>query len=153
LGRETVDLLRIAARKVTRASESSSLSPMVRSSGNRTSDAVSNGKGAASNGEAGPSNGRADLDGARTGTPAQGRELRARGRRTMRKLLDAGVTVFAQRGYHAARVDDIVKVAKTSHGTFYLYFSNKEDLFRALAVDVAGEMVALADTLPAVGAD
>ena len=70
----------------------------------------------------------------------------------MRKLLDAGVTVFAQRGYHSARVDDIVKVAKTSHGTFYLYFSNKEDLFRALAVDVAGEMVALADTLPAIGA-
>ena len=46
----------------------------------------------------------------------------------MRKLLDAAMVVFARRGYHAARVDDIVKVARTSHGTFYLYFSNKEDL-------------------------
>ena len=57
----------------------------------------------------------------------------------MRKLLDAGVEIFAQRGFHAARVDDIVKLAKTSHGTFYLYFSNKEELFRALAQEVAKE--------------
>ena len=46
----------------------------------------------------------------------------------------------APKGYHPARVDDIVKVAKTSHGTFYLYFSNKEDLFHALVLDVAEEM-------------
>ena len=84
------------------------------------------------------------------GTPAQGRELRARGRRTMRKLLDAGVEIFAQRGFHAARVDDIVKLAKTSHGTFYLYFSNKEELFRALAHEVAGEMISLANSLPPI---
>ncbi len=71
----------------------------------------------------------------------------------MRKLLDAGVEVFARRGYHAARVDDIVKVAKTSHGTFYLYFTNKEDLFRALAVEVADAMTALADALPALRPD
>ena len=86
----------------------------------------------------------------RGGTPAEGRELRARGQRTMRKLLDAGIEVFGKRGYHPARVDDIVKVAKTSHGTFYLYFSNKEDLFRALALDVAEQMDALADSLGAI---
>src|ERR1044071_8828936 len=90
---------------------------------------------------------------ARGGTPAQERELRARGKRTLRKLLDAGMTVFAARGYHAARVDDIVKVAKTSHGTFYLYFANKDDLFRALALDVADEMTALAEALGPVGPD
>ncbi|MBV8950381.1 MAG: TetR/AcrR family transcriptional regulator [Actinobacteria bacterium] len=84
------------------------------------------------------------------GRPAQNRELRARGKCTMRKLLDAGAQVFAQRGYHAARVDDIVKVADTSHGTFYLYFSNKEDLFRALALDVAEQMMHLAEDLPDV---
>lgn len=56
--------------------------------------------------------------------------------------------VFATRGYHAARVDDVVKAAHTSHGTFYLYFSSKEDLFRALAVDVAEAMVQLARELP-----
>lgn len=65
----------------------------------------------------------------------------------MRKLLDAGVLVFATRGYYAARVDDIVKLAKTSHGTFYLYFSNKEDLFRALVAEVSDEMQALAESL------
>lgn len=84
----------------------------------------------------------------RGGAPAQERELRAQGRKTMRKLLDAGMVVFERRGYHAARVDDIVKVAKTSHGTFYLYFSNKEDLFRALLADVARELTALAESLP-----
>ena len=75
------------------------------------------------------------------------RELRARGQRTMRQLLDAGAEVFATKGYHAARVDDIVKLAETSHGTFYLYFANKEDLFRALAAEVADEMQTLAEAL------
>src|SRR5690349_21853362 len=88
-----------------------------------------------------------------TGTPAQARELRARGQRTMRKLLDAGVQVFATRGYYAARVDDIVSLARTSHGTFYLYFSNKEDLFRALAQEVGDALQTLAESLPALGPD
>jgi len=92
-------------------------------------------------------------DGARAGAPAQGRELRARGKRTLRRLLDAGAEVFAERGYHAARVDDVVKAAATSHGTFYLYFASKEDLFQALAVDAAEAMVALARTLPDLSDD
>jgi len=83
----------------------------------------------------------------RVGSPAEGRELRARGQRTVRKLLDAGIVVFGAKGYHAARVDDIVNVAKTSHGTFYLYFANKEDLFRALVRDVADEGNALVDSI------
>ncbi len=65
----------------------------------------------------------------------------------MRKLLDASISVFDARGYHAARVDDIVKVAKTSHGTFYLYFANKEDLFRALVTDIAREMMSVSESL------
>jgi AcrR family transcriptional regulator len=83
----------------------------------------------------------------RVGSPAEGRELRARGQRTVRKLLDAGIEVFGSKGYHAARVDDIVKAAKTSHGTFYLYFANKEDLFRALVSDVLDDMNALVDSI------
>ena len=90
---------------------------------------------------------------ARSGIPAQQRELRAQGRRTMRRLLDAALKVFAQRGYHAARVDDIVRVARTSHGTFYLYFSNKEDLLRALAVDCAHEITDIADRIGPIGPD
>ena len=81
------------------------------------------------------------------GEPASKRALRTQGRKTMRKLLDAAMVVFARRGYHAARVDDIVKVARTSHGTFYLYFSNKEDLLRALVAEAAGEAQTLYDAL------
>jgi AcrR family transcriptional regulator len=86
------------------------------------------------------------------GLPARERELRTQGKRTMAKLLDAGLSVLAERGYQAARVDDIVRVAKLSHGTFYLYFANKEDLFRALASECAAEMEALAATLGPIDA-
>ena len=81
---------------------------------------------------------------------SNGRELRTRGQRTREKLLGAGAVVFAERGYHAARVDDVVKLAETSHGTFYLYFANKEELFHALAEQVAERLAALAGTLPAL---
>jgi len=65
----------------------------------------------------------------------------------MRKLLDAAMIAFDQRGYHATRVNDVVELAKTSHGTFYLYFSNKEDLLRALVTEAATEAQHLYDTL------
>jgi len=84
---------------------------------------------------------------ARRRAVSEPRELRARGRNTRRRLLDAGEAVLATKGYHATRVDDVVKLAHTSHGTFYLYFANKEELFRALAAEVAEEMQALAESL------
>ena len=87
------------------------------------------------------------------GTPASERELRTQGKQTMAKLLDAGLQVLTERGYHAARVDDIVRMADTSHGTFYLYFANKEDLFRALATECAEQMTSLAATLGPVTPD
>jgi AcrR family transcriptional regulator len=71
----------------------------------------------------------------------------------MAKLMDAGVRVLGERGYHAARVDDVVRLAKVSHGTFYLYFSNKEDLFRTLAIECAEEMTELATLLGPVSTD
>jgi len=80
-----------------------------------------------------------------------GRALRTQGRRTRKRLLDAAAVVFSDKGYHATRVDDIVRRARTSHGTFYLYFANKEDLFHALAVQCAEEMTALAAELGPVG--
>jgi AcrR family transcriptional regulator len=65
----------------------------------------------------------------------------------VRKLLDAGMRVLAARGYHATRVDDIVKAARTSHGTFYLYFATKEGLVRALVLEVGETMSAHAGSL------
>ena len=96
--------------------------------------------------------GRRDVAGV-PGAPASARELRAQGRKTLRKLLDAGMRVFGERGVQAARVDDIVRAARTSHGTFYLYFANKEDLLRALAVECGDEMQLLADGLGVVTLD
>ena len=87
------------------------------------------------------------------GAPARGRQLRAQGRATLRRLLEAAIVVFDQRGYHAARVDDIVERASTSHGTFYLYFSSKEDLFSALVADVTEEMRQLAESLPPIASN
>jgi len=71
-----------------------------------------------------------------------------RGERTRAKLLDAATTVFAANGYHATRVDDIVKAAATSHGTFYLYFPSKEALFATLIGGAADQMSALVEELP-----
>jgi AcrR family transcriptional regulator len=71
----------------------------------------------------------------------------------MQRLLDAGRAVFEKQGFHAARVDDIVKAAKTSHGTFYLYFANKEDLFKALALDAMAAMESLGTQLGPVTPD
>jgi AcrR family transcriptional regulator len=90
---------------------------------------------------------------ARAGTPAKGRALRARGQATLARLLEAGADVFAAKGFHAARVDDVVKAAETSHGTFYLYFANKEELFQALAGEAAEELGALAGSLGELSPD
>jgi AcrR family transcriptional regulator len=94
--------------------------------------------------------GRPSLGG---GTPAQDRELRAQGRETVRKLLEAGMTEFEERGFNGVRVDDVVKRAGISHGTFYLYFANKEDLFKALLRDALHDMQVVAGDFPVVTTD
>ena len=78
-------------------------------------------------------------------TPTSDR--RGHGTETRQRLLDAALTVFAERGYHAARVDDIVRAAETSHGTFYLYFANKEELLRELATACATDLRRTASVL------
>jgi AcrR family transcriptional regulator len=87
------------------------------------------------------------------GLPAQDRELRAQGRETVRKLLEAGIIEFEERGFAGVRVDDVVKRAGISHGTFYLYFSNKEDLFKALLKDALHDMEIVAGDFPVVTSD
>jgi AcrR family transcriptional regulator len=71
----------------------------------------------------------------------------------MTNLLDAGVAALADNGYQATRVDDVVRIAGVSHGTFYLYFSNKEDLFRELAHRCADDTAALVGQLGPVSPD
>jgi AcrR family transcriptional regulator len=48
------------------------------------------------------------------------------------ELLDAALDLFVERGYAATRLDDIAARAGVSKGTLYLYFANKEELFKAL---------------------
>ena len=68
----------------------------------------------------------------------------------MRRLLEAGLAEFDERGFQAVRVDDIVRRARTSHGTFYLYFSNKDDFFKALLRDALHDMGVITDAFPVV---
>jgi AcrR family transcriptional regulator len=47
-----------------------------------------------------------------------------------KQILEAALAVFAERGLAAARLEDIARRAGLSKGTIYLYFPNKEELFR-----------------------
>lgn len=79
--------------------------------------------------------------------------LRPRGRATRQRLLDAGGRVLPVRGYHETRVDDIVTEAGLSHGSFYRYFENKDELFGVLAFDAVEHMVHLVEEFPDDPAD
>ena len=77
----------------------------------------------------------------------QPRVLGEQGERTRQRLLDAAKKVFKERTYPDTRVDDITREAGTSHGAFYLYFSNKAEVLEALAIETAERMYTLADEL------
>jgi len=49
-----------------------------------------------------------------------------------REICAAALDVFAERGFAAAKLDEIARRAGVSKGTLYLYFKDKEDLFRAV---------------------
>ena len=62
------------------------------------------------------------------------RESAQPGRRALASLLEVGHDVVVRRGYQGTRVDDVVAAAGVSHGAFYRYFENKDDLVRVVAV-------------------
>lgn len=51
---------------------------------------------------------------------------------TRERILDAALDVFANKGFHDARLDEIVEESGTSKGSIYFHFPNKERLFLAL---------------------
>lgn len=57
---------------------------------------------------------------------------------TQQKILDAAIDVFAQKGFHDTRVDEIVDASKTSKGAVYFYFPSKQDIFLAIIDKFAG---------------
>ena len=60
-----------------------------------------------------------------------------RGRKTLRRLLEAAAAEFGERGYHDAAITGITGRAGVALGTFYTYFESKEELFRALVKDMS----------------
>lgn len=51
---------------------------------------------------------------------------------TRERILEAAIEVFAGKGYHDTRVDDIVSASQTSKGAIYFYFPGKQQIFLAL---------------------
>jgi AcrR family transcriptional regulator len=65
-------------------------------------------------------------------------------------LLKAAAQVFAERGFHAASLDEVAAAAGFTKGAVYSNFKNKEDLFLALLADIQErEMTALHATIDA----
>jgi len=58
------------------------------------------------------------------------------------ELLAAALDLFVERGYAATRLEDVAAQAGVSKGTLYLYFANKEELFKAVVRE---------NVLPALG--
>lgn len=51
------------------------------------------------------------------------------------EILEAGLALFAERGFAATRLEDVARRAGIAKGTVYLYFSSKESLFEAALKD------------------
>jgi AcrR family transcriptional regulator len=70
---------------------------------------------------------RAALPGKREQTKLQNRQI----------ILDAARLVFAELGYGAATVRDIIRATPLASGTFYNYFKSKEEVYQAIRDEVA----------------
>jgi AcrR family transcriptional regulator len=83
------------------------------------------------------------------------RQLTSQGAERKQQLLDAAARLFAEQGYAATRVVDIVDAAGVAKGLFYWYFDNKEALFRELAAEIRRRLrrqqaAAIDDAAPAL---
>lgn len=57
-------------------------------------------------------------------------------------ILETAMHMFAEKGFHAVKVDDIAESVGLSKGTIYLYFKNKENLFFSIIEEKTKEMFA-----------
>ncbi len=66
-----------------------------------------------------------------------------------RKMLDAALSAFAERGYHGVAVPEVAAAARVSTGTVYVYFASKEALVNEVYRDAKLRLKsALLDSLP-----
>ena len=75
-----------------------------------------------------------------TATRASKTPRTERGRKTLRKLLDAAAAEFGEKGFHEASISGITRRAGTALGSFYTYFDSKDEIFRALVSDLSGKV-------------
>ena len=61
------------------------------------------------------------------------------------ELIEAAIDVFAEKGFAAARLDDVARRAGASKGTAYLYFPNKEALFKAAVREFVVASIAMGE--------
>jgi TetR/AcrR family fatty acid metabolism transcriptional regulator len=54
------------------------------------------------------------------------------------RILDAAIEVFAEKGFHHARIADIARRAGVADGTIYLYFRNKDDVLLSIFEEKMG---------------
>ncbi len=57
---------------------------------------------------------------------------------TRARILEAAARVFAEKGYHETRMDDIVAASSASKGSLYFHFPNKEEIFFGLIETFTG---------------
>src|SRR5437588_7070034 len=71
-----------------------------------------------------------------------------------RKLLGEAIRMFGKKGYHLTTVPMIVAAARSSIGSFYFYFRNKEDIFAAALRELEeGITAALHEAIAEAGPD
>lgn len=64
----------------------------------------------------------------------------ARGQRTLRKILDAALEEFGERGFSEGSIVGITGRAGVALGTFYTYFDSKEAVFQELVRDMSDQV-------------
>jgi AcrR family transcriptional regulator len=60
--------------------------------------------------------------------------------RTKRRLLQAAIRLFSQKGYHGVSVDEIVAAAKSNKRMVYHYYGSKNDIYLAALMEVLGRL-------------
>ena len=61
-----------------------------------------------------------------------GMRTTSKGEASRGRLLAAAVEIFAAKGYHQAKISEIVKAAGLTQAAFYLYFAGKEAIYEEL---------------------
>lgn len=62
------------------------------------------------------------------------------------EIVQAAYEIFAEKGFAAARLDDIAKRAGVSKGALYLYFETKQDIFEAVVKDAVAPNIGAIET-------